>query len=87
MHLDATDHFFVMVGQVLDSALTGGVRVQLTLRGGDVVDGVPIQPASDVPPGEELDDSGYVRWLRLGETRVDLAEVRQASFFHPPAVA
>ena len=85
--MDTTDHFFVMVGQVLDNALTGGVRVRLTLRGGDVVEGVPAESASDVPPGEELDDSGYVRWLHLGETRVDLAEVRQATFFHPPAPA
>jgi hypothetical protein len=84
--LDTTDHFFVMVGQALDSAVIGGVLVRLTLSDGGVVEGVPGAPASAVP-GEELDDSGYVRWFVLDGTRVDLAEVRQATIFRPPAAA
>ena len=86
-HLDATDHFFVMMGQVLDSALIGGVMVRLTLSDGGAVEGVPVVPASDVSPGEELDDSGYRRWVHLGGTHVDLADVRQAAIFCPPARA
>lgn len=82
MDLDTTDHFFVMVGQVLDSALIGGVLVRLTLSDGSVVEGVPGAP-SDAPQGEELDDSGYARWIRLAGTSVDLADVRQATFVHP----
>jgi hypothetical protein len=80
--LDRIDHFFVMVGQVLDSALLGGVLVRLTLSDGGVVEGIPVAPASDMP-GEELDDSGYVRWIHLAGTRVDLADVRQATIVHP----
>jgi hypothetical protein len=84
--LDRIDHYFVMVGQVLDSALIGGVLVRLTLSDGGVVEGVPAGPASDVR-GEELDDSGYVRWIDLAGTRVDLADVRQATIVHPAAPA
>jgi hypothetical protein len=85
--LDTTDHFFVMVGQVLDSALIGGVLVRLTLSDGGVVEGVPGAPASEGPPGEELDDSGYARWIRLAGTSVDLADVRQATIVRPAAPA
>jgi hypothetical protein len=86
-HLDTIDHFFVMVGQVLDSALIGGVVVRLTLSDGGVVEGVPGAPASDVPAGEELDDSGYMRWISLSGTSVDLADVRQATIVHPASRA
>ena len=83
MYLDTTDHFFVMLGQVLDSALIGGVLVRLTLSDGGVVEGVPGAPTSDTSLGEELDDSGYARWIRLAGTRVDLADVRKATIVHP----
>ena len=81
-HLDTTDHFFVMVGQALDSALIGGVLVRLTLSDGGEVEGVPVAPVSHAP-GEELDDSGYARWIRLAGVRVDLTDVRQATIVRP----
>ena len=82
-HLDTTEHFFVMVGQILDSALIGGVLVRLTLSDGGVVEGVPRAPASDVSVGDELDDSVYRRWIMLEATTVDLADVRAAAIVRP----
>jgi hypothetical protein len=72
-----------MLGQTLDSALIGGVLVRLTLSDGAFVEGVPRAPASDPSPHDELDDSGYVRWINLAGTTVDLADVRQATIVHP----
>jgi hypothetical protein len=81
--VDTIDHFHVMVGQVLDNALIGGVLVRLTLSDGGVVEGVPGQPASDIAGRDELDDSGYARRLSLAGTNVDLADVRQATIVYP----
>jgi hypothetical protein len=81
--LDTIDHYFVMVGQTLDNARIGGVLVRLTLSEGGVVEGVPVAPLSGVWPAEEVDDTGYGRWISLGGTTVDLADVRQATIVHP----
>ena len=83
--MDRIDHFVVMVGQILDNALIGGVRVRLTLSDGGVVEGVPILPASVVSAADEVDDTGYGRWISLAGTTVDLADVRQATIVYPSA--
>jgi len=75
-----------MVGQLLDNALIGGVLVRLTLSDGGVVEGIPLQPASDVQRGDELDDSGYVRCIDLDGRTVDLAEVHEAAILRPLAL-
>jgi hypothetical protein len=82
--LDTVDHYFVMVGQLLDNAMIGGVRVRLTLSDGVVVEGVPGAPASDPSAADELDDSGYTRWIGLDGTRIDLTDVREAAIVRPP---
>jgi hypothetical protein len=81
--LDTVDHFFVMVGQILDNALIGGVVVRLTLSDGGVVEGVPGAPASDLWAVDEIDDTGYRRWIRLEGRTVDLSDVRQATIVYP----
>jgi hypothetical protein len=83
--LDTIDHFFVMVGLMLDNAMIGGVLVRLTLSDGGVVEGVPGVPASDVSASDELNESGYARWITLAGRTVDLGDVRQATIVHPPA--
>ena len=80
---DTIDHFFVMVGQVLDDARIGRVLVRLTLTGGAVVEGVPSEPVAGASDGDEIDDSGYGRWVTLAGTEVDLTAVRQATILHP----
>jgi hypothetical protein len=82
--VDLTDHYCVVIGQLLDSAFIGGLRVRLTMRNGAIVEGIPRRPIT-VAPGaaEELDDSGYARHVDLAGVHVDLAEVRQAAVMHP----
>jgi hypothetical protein len=82
------DHYGVVIGQMLDSAFIGGLRVRLTMRNGTIVEGIPARPVT-VPPGglDELDDSGYARHVTLAGVHVDLAEVRQAAVMHPARAA
>jgi hypothetical protein len=81
------EHFVVMLGQLLDGALIGGVHVRLTLSDGRVIDGVPLEPASDPAADDELDDTGVRRWVELSGVKVDLADVRQAVIVHPASDA
>jgi hypothetical protein len=81
------EHFFVMVGQLLDSAMIGGLVVRLTLTNGRVVEGVPVTPAADRARVDELDGTGYPRFIDLAGTDVDLAAVRQATVLSPSSVA
>lgn len=81
--MEQIEHFFVMVGQLLDDAMIGAVLVRLTLSDGRVVEGVPVEPASAASRSDELDDTGYVRWIDIGGVRVELAAVRQAAIVHP----
>jgi hypothetical protein len=82
--LDTIDHFFVMVGQLLDNAKIGGVLVRLTLSDGRVVEGVPDAATLDLPLGAELYDSGYARWIGLAGSSVDLSDVRDVTIVRPP---
>ena len=81
--MDTVEHFFVMVGQLWDSAYVGRLRVRLALSDGRVVECVPTMPASDLTVSEELDDTGYVRWLDVDGTRIDLTEVQLVSVVRP----
>jgi len=81
------EHFFVMVGQLLDSAMTGGLVVRLTLTNGCVVEGVPVTPASDGARVDELNGTGYQRSIDLAGNDVDLAAVRQATVVYPNSAA
>jgi hypothetical protein len=78
-----SEHFFVMVGQLLDNAMIGGLEVRLTLTDGSVVEGVPVTPASDPANADELDHTGYPHSIDLAGTRVELATVRQATISYP----
>jgi hypothetical protein len=81
--VDNTDHYCVVIGQMLDNAFIGGLRVRLTMRNGAVVEGIPTRPVTAAPGTEELDDTGYARHFSIAGVRVDLAEVRQAAVLHP----
>jgi hypothetical protein len=80
---ERVEHFFVILGQLLDNALIGDMVVRLTLSDGRTVEGIPVTPASDVAGNDHLGDSGVVRWIDLSGTTVDLADVRQAVIMHP----
>src|SRR4051794_27279255 len=55
--MDTTaEHFFVMVGQLIDDALIGRIPLVVALAGGDVIEGVPTQPASPASGDDELND-------------------------------
>jgi len=80
---ERVEHFFVMLGQLLDGALIGRLFVRLTLSDGSVVEGIPLAPATDATRDDELDDSGVVHYTKLSSASVDLAHVRQAAIVHP----
>jgi hypothetical protein len=81
--VERIEHFFVMVEQLLDSALIGGVRVRLKLSDGRVVEGVPVTPASDASQDGELGATRSPRRVDLAGTTVELAAVREASIVYP----
>jgi hypothetical protein len=85
--VDTTDHYCVVIGQMLDNAFIGNLRVRLTMRNGAIVEGIPTRPVT-VAAGavDELDDTGYARHVSLAGVRVDLAEVCQAAVLHPGSV-
>jgi hypothetical protein len=80
---ERVEHFFVVLGQLLDGALLRGLFVRLTLSNGRVVEGTPSGPASDVAHDDEIDGSGVARHIDVSGLRVDLADVRQAAIVHP----
>ena len=82
--MDNTDHYCVVIGQMLDNAFIGNLRVRLTMRDGTIVDGIPKGPVT-VAPGaaDELDDTGYAQHVSLAGVHIDLAEVCQATVMHP----
>jgi hypothetical protein len=83
--VDSSDHFLVMVRQLVDDARIGGVPLIFGLSGGDVIEGIPSEPASAASPADELDDTGYARRVELAGVEVDLADVRRATIVHPGA--
>jgi hypothetical protein len=85
--VDNTEHYCVVIGQMLDNAFIGGLRVRLTMRNGAIVEGIPTRPVTAAPGAEELDDTGYVRHFSIAGIGVELAEVRQAAVLHPARAA
>ena len=81
--MDSADHFFVMVGQLIDNARIGGIPLVFSLCGGEVVEGVPSEAAFTLEPDEELDDTGYARRVALAGIAVQLADIRRATVVHP----
>jgi len=80
---DLRNHFFLTVGQLLDQAAIGRLRVTLELHDGDVADGVPA--AAGDADGGELDDTGYPRRVKVGGRLVVLDSVRRATIVGPDA--
>ena len=78
---DLSSHFYFAVGQLLDHASLGGLRVRLELSDGRVAEGVPGESGGG--DERELDDTGYPRRVRVDGHVVALDRVRHASIFHP----
>ena len=78
---DLSSHYYVTVGQLLDQAAVGRLRVRVELSDGDVAEGVPngSQPTAD----EELDDTGYPRREAIDGRVIALDDVRRVTVFHP----
>src|SRR4051794_41914875 len=73
---DLVDHYRSTVGQILDQATVGGLRVCLELADGRIVRGTPPRDARD----EDRDpETGSLRSLALDGVLVDLDEVRRAA--------
>jgi hypothetical protein len=81
---DLIHHFYSTVGQLLDHAALGGLRVELELAGGRTVAGVPAR--TDALPDDELDDTGYPRHFLLDGAIVALASVQRAAVMIPGGV-
>ena len=77
---DLSSHYFVTVGQLLDQAAVGRLRVRLELSGGEVAEGVP---RGSQPTADELDDTGYPRNERIDGQVIALETVRRVTVFHP----
>ena len=83
--VDVDNHFFAVVGHLVDEAHLGSLSWVLGLSGGDVVEGVPSEPASHPANGDELDDTGCARYIEVAGISVSLADVRRAMIVHPGA--
>jgi hypothetical protein len=58
------------------------------LSNGSVVEGIPLEPASDpARDDDQLDDTGVVRSIELSGAPVNLADVREAAIVHPASRA
>jgi len=77
---DLVDHYLSTVGQILDQATVGGLRVCLELADGRVITGTPPR---DVPDEDRNPDTGSLRSLALDGVLVDLDDVRRATVRHP----
>jgi hypothetical protein len=77
---DLSSHYFVTVGQLLDQAAVGRLRVRLELSGGEVAEGVP---CGSQPSADELDDTGYPRREAIDGRVIALDDVRRVTVFHP----
>jgi hypothetical protein len=58
-----------------------------TLGDGGTVEGVPAVPPSDDGAGEEIDDTGYRRWISVDGRTLDMTDVREAAIVRPVQLA
>lgn len=75
-------HFFLSVGRLCADARIGGLRVRLTLAGGDDMVGVP-EPPADADGDGELDAIGYADAMSVDGVAVALSDVVEATLVHP----
>ena len=68
------EHFVTMLGNCWDQARLAALPVQLTLRDGSVVLGLPDMPAHPYA-GRRVDATGVAVELRLGGTAVKTVDV------------
>jgi hypothetical protein len=74
-------HYLVIVGQLLDQAATGGLRIRLELADGRVVEGVPpFSGEFDEPLSEE---TGAPVAVNVEGVRIELGLVRRATILYP----
>jgi|tagenome__1003787_1003787.scaffolds.fasta_scaffold19756371_2 hypothetical protein len=78
---DLVEHYLVTVGQLLDQAAIGGLRVRLELADGQTAEGAP--PLSQGAGDDQLSDTGYPPSIELDGSLVPLAQVRRATIRHP----
>lgn len=78
---DLHSHFYSTVGQLLDHAAIGRLRVVLELHDGAIADGVPT--AAGDAAGGPLEDTGYPRRVKVGGELVGLDRVRRATIHFP----
>jgi hypothetical protein len=81
--MDVADHFFVMVGRLVDDAVIGRIGLVVSMADGDVIEGVPTEPAGPAWGPEELDDTGYACRIELGGVTVALSDVRRVTVVYP----
>ena len=78
---DLHSHFYFAVGQLLDQAAVGRLRVRVELSDGGAAAGVPSR--AEERSDTELDDTGYPQLVRVGDHVVPLEHVRRATIVHP----
>ena len=77
---DEHAQFFVAVAELCGAAEIAGLEVRVATVARDEVCGVPGPPVNDHP---QLDGTGYARAVLVGDTLIDLADIRVASIVAP----
>jgi hypothetical protein len=82
---ESTGHFLVMVGDVCLNARLASLPVEITLRDGTVVAGIPNPREAEQTDGVEVDDTGFARELAIGDQIVPLDAVVEMRIVSPAA--
>lgn len=77
-------HFFSMLGDAVEAARLGRLRVRVELDDGSVVEAVPEEsPLADGKDVTEVDSSGVRADLELGDTIVMVRRIRRFTVDRP----
>ena len=78
---DRSAHFFALVGEVCESARLAQLPVHLLLLDGTRLEGHPRAHLAD--EGEPLAETGYADAIHLGDRRIPLSDVVEATVHRP----
>ena len=76
-------HFLVMVGEACEHARTGRLPVDITLRDGRHIQGVPAPRTVEPGNPTEVDDTGYAQEFVVGRDVVHLDEIVEVRLLRP----
>jgi hypothetical protein len=83
-HASTHYHFLVMVADACDSARIANLPVEVKMRDGRILCGVPVPQVASTP-AHEVDDTGFKNELILGDVSIALDQVVELRLRHPRA--